>query len=59
MINGVVAVPVMALMMLMAKRREIMGGFTIKRHTAVLGWLGRDGGHGGHGRGDVRDVGKR
>ena len=38
-INGVIAVPIMAVMMLMAVRPEIMGRFTIKRQLKVLGWL--------------------
>lgn len=38
-INGVVAVPVMALMMLMAANVKIMGEFTIGRWLTVLGWI--------------------
>ncbi len=38
-INGVISVPIMAVMMLMAVRPEIMGRFTIKRRLKVLGWL--------------------
>jgi NRAMP (natural resistance-associated macrophage protein)-like metal ion transporter len=38
-INGVISVPIMAVMMLMAVRPEIMGRFTIKRELKVLGWL--------------------
>ncbi|MDP2639232.1 MAG: divalent metal cation transporter, partial [Betaproteobacteria bacterium] len=38
-INGVISVPIMAVMMLMAVRPEIMGRFTIKRQLKVLGWL--------------------
>jgi NRAMP (natural resistance-associated macrophage protein)-like metal ion transporter len=38
-INGVVAVPVMAVMILMARRKQIMGGFIITRRTATVGWL--------------------
>lgn len=37
-VNGVVAVPVMVIMMLMARRRSIMGVFTITRGMARLGW---------------------
>jgi Mn2+/Fe2+ NRAMP family transporter len=37
-INGVVAVPVIAVMMLMATRRSIMGEFTIGRALRLLGW---------------------
>lgn len=38
-INGVVAVPVMVVMMLMSSRRSIMDVFTITRPMAILGWL--------------------
>ncbi len=38
-INGVISVPIMAVMMLMAVRTEIMGRFTIKRQLKILGWL--------------------
>ena len=38
-INGVVAVPIMVVMMLMAIRADIMGPFVISRRLKVLGWL--------------------
>ncbi len=38
-INGVIAVPIMAVMMLMAMRVDIMGPFVITRRLMVLGWL--------------------
>jgi Mn2+/Fe2+ NRAMP family transporter len=38
-INGVIAVPIMAVLMLMAARKDIMGPFIVKRHLKVLGWL--------------------
>jgi NRAMP (natural resistance-associated macrophage protein)-like metal ion transporter len=38
-INGVVAVPVMAVMMLMSRRKSIMGVFTITPGMAVVGWV--------------------
>jgi NRAMP (natural resistance-associated macrophage protein)-like metal ion transporter len=38
-INGVVSVPVMLVMMLMAVRKDIMGKFVITRRIAILGWL--------------------
>jgi NRAMP (natural resistance-associated macrophage protein)-like metal ion transporter len=38
-INGVVAVPVMAIMIVMARRKKVMGGFIIGRRSAALGWL--------------------
>jgi len=37
-INGVVAVPVMALMMSMASRPKIMGRFTLTRGLKAVGW---------------------
>jgi NRAMP (natural resistance-associated macrophage protein)-like metal ion transporter len=38
-INGVIAVPIMAVMMLMAVRSDVMGPFVIKRRLKILGWL--------------------
>jgi Mn2+/Fe2+ NRAMP family transporter len=38
-INGAISVPIMAVMMLMAVRPEIMGRFTVKRRLKILGWL--------------------
>lgn len=38
-INGVVAVPVMAMMMLLTTRRDVMGQFTLPRTLRLLGWL--------------------
>ncbi|MGK5052315.1 NRAMP family divalent metal transporter [Janthinobacterium sp. RB2P8] len=38
-INGVISVPIMALMMLMASRPAIMGTLTISRRLRALGWL--------------------
>ena len=38
-LNGVVAVPVMVMMLLMAVRRDVMGQFTIGPALKVLGWL--------------------
>ncbi|HEY0627852.1 MAG TPA: divalent metal cation transporter [Sphingomicrobium sp.] len=38
-VNGVVAVPVMVMMMFMAARPKIMGDFTIKGPLQWLGWL--------------------
>lgn len=38
-INGVVAVPVMVILMLMTSQRQIMGEFTIAGPLRVLGWL--------------------
>jgi NRAMP (natural resistance-associated macrophage protein)-like metal ion transporter len=38
-INGVVSVPIMALMMLMAARTDIMGRLVVTRRLKMLGWL--------------------
>jgi NRAMP (natural resistance-associated macrophage protein)-like metal ion transporter len=38
-INGVIAVPIMAIMMLLASREDIMGRFVIRRRLRRLGWL--------------------
>jgi len=38
-LNGVIAVPIMALMMRMAVRADIMGPFVIKRRLHRLGWI--------------------
>ena len=38
-INGVISVPIMAVMMLMAVRPDIMGQFVITTRLKVLGWL--------------------
>jgi Mn2+/Fe2+ NRAMP family transporter len=38
LINGIVAVPVMALIMLMSMRASVMGEFRIGRRLAILGW---------------------
>jgi len=38
-INGAISVPIMAVMMMMAVRPEIMGRFTVKRRLRALGWL--------------------
>lgn len=39
-INGVIAVPVMAIMMLLAQNRKIMGVYTLSTRHRVLGWGG-------------------
>ena len=39
MINGVLAVPVMVLLMLMARRRDVMHRFTVSGPLHWLGWL--------------------
>jgi NRAMP (natural resistance-associated macrophage protein)-like metal ion transporter len=38
-INGVISVPIMMVMMLMASRSDIMGRFTITPKLKLLGWL--------------------
>jgi len=38
-INGLVAVPLMVVMMLMTMRHEVMGGFTLPRPLWAMGWL--------------------
>ena len=38
-INGFVAVPVMAAMMSVGSRRDQMGRYTVRPLTLVLGWL--------------------
>jgi len=38
-VNGVTAVPLMVMIMFMAKSRKIMGQFTLSRSLATLGWL--------------------
>lgn len=38
-INGVVAVPLMVVVILIASRRSLMGAFTAGRTTQVLGWV--------------------
>lgn len=38
-INGVISVPIMAVMMLMATRTDVMGRFVVPRRLKWLGWL--------------------
>lgn len=38
-LNGVISVPIMGIMMLMAARADVMGTLTISRRLKVLGWL--------------------
>jgi len=38
-INGVISVPIMVLMLLMASRAEIMGKFTLNPALKLMGWL--------------------
>jgi NRAMP (natural resistance-associated macrophage protein)-like metal ion transporter len=39
-INGVIAVPIMAVMMLLAHNKKLMGSFTLSRRHTIIGWLG-------------------
>jgi len=38
-VNGVAAVPIMAMIMLMASRRKVMGQFALKPWLKALGWI--------------------
>ncbi len=38
-INGVAAVPLMAVIIVLASRRSVMGQFTATRPIVALGWL--------------------
>ena len=38
-VNGVIAVPIMAVMMLLAVNPGVMGAFVISRRLTILGWL--------------------
>ena len=37
-INGVIAVPIMAVMMTLAGKRRVMGPFIVNRGVKLLGW---------------------
>lgn len=39
-VNGVIAVPVMVVMMLLAGNRKLMGAYTLSRRHTVIGWGG-------------------
>jgi NRAMP (natural resistance-associated macrophage protein)-like metal ion transporter len=39
LLNGVIAVPIMVVMMLLAAKPAVMGAFVIKRQLKLLGWL--------------------
>jgi NRAMP (natural resistance-associated macrophage protein)-like metal ion transporter len=39
-INGVISVPIMVVIMLLATRREVMGPFAISMKLRILGWTG-------------------
>ncbi|MBS1191705.1 MAG: iron transporter [Rhodocyclaceae bacterium] len=38
-VNGVIAVPIMAVMMWLGSRRDVLGDFTLSRWHRILGWL--------------------
>jgi NRAMP (natural resistance-associated macrophage protein)-like metal ion transporter len=38
-VNGVIAVPIMAVMMLLASKPAVMGEFVVSRRLSVLGWF--------------------
>ena len=38
-LNGVIAVPIMTIMMLLSGKPEVMGPFIVKRRLKFLGWL--------------------
>jgi Mn2+/Fe2+ NRAMP family transporter len=38
-INGVVAVPLMIVIIVMVSKKSVMGKFTASRLTTVLGWI--------------------
>jgi Mn2+/Fe2+ NRAMP family transporter len=39
-INGVIAVPIMAVMMMLAHNRKIMGAYTLTTRHTLIGWAG-------------------
>jgi NRAMP (natural resistance-associated macrophage protein)-like metal ion transporter len=39
-INGVIAVPIMTVMMMLAHNRKLMGEFTLSRRHTIIGWMG-------------------
>jgi len=38
-VNGVIAVPIMAMLVLLASNRQALGAFVLDRPLRVLGWL--------------------
>jgi len=54
-INGVIAVPIMVVMMLLADDPKVMGAFTVTRPLKALG-VARHRNHGGRSRRDDRDL---
>lgn len=40
LINGVIAVPIMAVMMVLAHNKQVMGEYTLSTRHTVIGWIG-------------------
>lgn len=40
LINGVIAVPIMAVMMMLAHNKKVMGEYTLTMRHTVIGWIG-------------------
>lgn len=40
LVNGVIAVPIMAVMMVLAHNKKVMGAYTLSSRHTVIGWLG-------------------
>jgi Mn2+/Fe2+ NRAMP family transporter len=38
-LNGVISVPIMVVLMLMSRKRAVMGDFIVRRQLYVLGWI--------------------
>ena len=38
-LNGIVSVPIIAVMMIMTANAKVMGGFTLPRYLRIMGWL--------------------
>ena len=51
-INGIVAVPLMIVIILLVSKKSVMGAFNCRAHR-YRDWLGRDGDHGRSGRANV------
>jgi Mn2+/Fe2+ NRAMP family transporter len=38
-INGIVAVPLMVVILLLVSKKSVMGAFTVSRPLIILGWM--------------------
>jgi len=38
-INGIVAVPLMVVILLLVSKKSVMGAFTVSRPLIILGWI--------------------